>query len=67
LVSFLGEGLLDEQFLTLAPQIAGRDGLAGRKGLVEGRVFAPDQPVWGKLVSAKRAQSHLFLRYAFRE
>ena len=62
---FLAEGLLDELFLTLAPQIAGRDTSSGRPGLVTGQRFAPEHPLWGTLVSVKRAASHLFLRYAF--
>ena len=56
---------LDELFLTLAPQVAGRDASAERPGLVEGRIFAPDTPVWGELVEVRRAGEHLFLRYAF--
>jgi len=62
---FLAEHLLDEQFLTLAPQIAGRDTSSERPGLVEGQLFAPEHPLWGTLVSVKRGGSHLFLRYAF--
>lgn len=62
---FLAEQLLDEQFLTLAPQIAGRDASMQRPGLIEGRLFAPEHPLWGSLVSVKRGGSHLFLRYAF--
>jgi riboflavin biosynthesis pyrimidine reductase len=61
---FVAEGCLDELFLTLAPQIAGRDGAVARPGLVAGKQFAPDDPRWGTLVSLKRAGSHLFLRYA---
>ncbi|MGH2459759.1 MAG: RibD family protein [Chloroflexota bacterium] len=60
---FLAESCLDELFLTLAPQIAGRAG-EGRPGLVDGRTFAPGHPLWGRLVSLKRANDHLFLRYA---
>ena len=63
---FLAEGLLDELFLTLAPQVAGRDGAAARPGLVAGRTFAPEHPLWATLVGVKRGGSHLFLRYAFR-
>lgn len=63
---FFAEGRLDELFLTLAPQVAGRNGAGTRPGLVAGRTFAPEQPLWGRLVSAKRAGSYLFLRYAFR-
>lgn len=62
---FLAEGRLDELFLTLAPQIAGRSGAVARPGLVEGHLFAPEHPLWGALVSVRRAESHLFLRYSF--
>jgi riboflavin biosynthesis pyrimidine reductase len=62
---FFADGLLDEQFLTLAPQIAGRETGDERLGLVMGRRFAPRKPLWGKLVDLRRGQSHLFLRYAF--
>ena len=63
---FLAEELLDELFLTLAPQIAGRGASKPRPGLVEGHRFAPEHPLWGQLLSVKRRESHLFLRYAFR-
>jgi len=56
---------LDELFLTLAPQVAGRDGSAGRPGIVAGKRFAPERPLWGTLSGVKRGGSHLFLRYAF--
>jgi riboflavin biosynthesis pyrimidine reductase len=62
--AFLSERCLNELFLTLAPQIAGRDGSVERPGLVKGQLFAPDHPQWSRLVSVKRAGSHLFLRYA---
>lgn len=61
--AFLAEHLLDELFLTFAPQIAGRAAVE-RPGLVSGRSFAPVDPRWAKLVEVKRAESHLFLRYA---
>jgi riboflavin biosynthesis pyrimidine reductase len=62
---FFAEQCLDEQFLTLAPQVAGQDGSPARPGLVAGKRFAPEQPLWGTLVGVKRGGSHLFLRYAF--
>jgi riboflavin biosynthesis pyrimidine reductase len=62
---FFAERLLDELFLTLAPQVAGRDGAIERPGLVSGKLFAPEDPVWGTLVGLKRGGDHLFLRYAF--
>lgn len=61
---FLAERCLDEQFLTLAPQIAGRDASSERPGLVAGKVFAPQQPLWSTLTGVKRGRSHLFLRYS---
>jgi hypothetical protein len=61
----LAEQLLDELFLTLAPQVAGRDTSTERPGLVTGQRFAPEHPLWGTLVSVKRGGNHLFLRYAF--
>jgi riboflavin biosynthesis pyrimidine reductase len=62
---FFAEQCLDEQFLTLAPQVAGRNGSPARPGLVAGKRFAPEHPFWGTLVGVKRGGSHLFLRYAF--
>ena len=61
---FFAEQCLDELFLTLAPQIAGRDVHSERPGLVMGRLFAPEHPLWGTLIGVKRGGSHLFLRYA---
>ncbi len=62
---FFAAQALDELFLTLAPQIAGRDAEVERPGLVMGKRFAPEHPLWGTLISIKRSDSHLFLRYAF--
>ncbi|HET9112059.1 MAG TPA: dihydrofolate reductase family protein [Ktedonobacterales bacterium] len=60
---FVAEGLLDEQFLTIAPQLVGRDDQFHRPGLIEGQRLAPNDPRWARLVSARRAESFLFLRY----
>ncbi|HVA86324.1 MAG TPA: dihydrofolate reductase family protein [Candidatus Saccharimonadales bacterium] len=57
-------GALDEQFLTLAPQLLGRDG-DDRFSFVEGIALPAGGGDWGDLVSVRRAQSHLFLRYRF--
>lgn len=62
---FLAEGKLDELFLTLAPQVAGRDASTHRPGFADGTLFAPAHPLWSTLVDVRRASSHLFLRYAF--
>ena len=52
--------LVDELFLTVAPQVVGRSG--GRLGLVEG-VALPASSRWQSLVSVHRSTDHLFLRY----
>ncbi len=62
---FFAEQRLHELFLTLAPQVAGRDSSTERPGLVAGKRFAPEHPLWGRLIGIKRVGSHLFLRYAF--
>ena len=62
---FYAEHLIDEQFLTLAPQIAGRDSGDRRLSLVMGTTFAPHDALWGALIDVRRGASHLFLRYAF--
>ncbi len=58
-------GLLDELFLTIAPQVAGRDERAQRLGFVAGRAFGVADAPWAELVSVRRAADHLFLRYRF--
>ncbi len=63
--TFLRERLLDELFLTLAPQVAGRAAGSNRLSLLEGELFGPPDPCWATLLSAKRSASLLFLRYAF--
>jgi riboflavin biosynthesis pyrimidine reductase len=63
---FYARGLLDEQFLTLAPQIAGREHGDRRLSLVMGQEFPPGNTAWGTLIDVRRGASHLFLRYTFR-
>ena len=62
---FYAAHLLDEQFLTLAPQIAGRDAGDRRLSLVMGKAFAPKNALWGSLSDVRRGGSHLYLRYSF--
>jgi riboflavin biosynthesis pyrimidine reductase len=62
---FFAERLIDEQFLTLAPQIAGREAGDRRLSLVMGQLFTPSTPLWGKLVDVRRGERLLFLRYSF--
>lgn len=65
IAAFLAAGLLDELFLTLAPQFAGRDVGRERPALLEGHAFAAGAAPWADLLSVKRAEAHLFLRYSF--
>ena len=54
---------VDELFLTVAPQLAGRAETHPRLGLVEGTGFAPTGAPWGGLRRVMRSGDHLFLRY----
>ena len=65
LASFLENDMLDELFLTVAPQIAGREVAMQRLALTEGHAFMPVDAPWTTLLSVKLAGSHLLLRYRF--
>lgn len=58
----IGEGLLNELFLTTSPVLAGRAGTP-RPGLIAGLELLPNQPTRTELVSIRRRDSYLFLRY----
>jgi len=60
---FLAGGFMDELFLTVAPQIAGRVAMHPRPGLVANVEFSPTTAPWWKLLSTKSAADYLFLRY----
>ena len=47
----------------IPPQIAGRDDRTPRLGLVQGTAFTVAGAPWAGLVSVRRADNHLFLRY----
>ena len=57
--------LVDELFLTLAPQVIGRDATDHRLGFVEGTSFGGGHGRWATLSSIRRAGGDLFLRYRF--
>jgi riboflavin biosynthesis pyrimidine reductase len=63
---FLAAEAVDELFLTLSPQIAGRKGDATRPGVAQGVEFAPDSAPWFQMVSAKQSAAYLYLRYRWR-
>jgi riboflavin biosynthesis pyrimidine reductase len=60
---FLEAEAVDELFLTLSPQIAGRKGDIIRPGLVQGVEFLPDRAPGFQLLSVKQRAEHLYLRY----
>jgi riboflavin biosynthesis pyrimidine reductase len=65
LALFYKERLVNEQFLSLAPQLSGREIGDARMGLVMGKTFAPRDPLWGQLTDARLGRRLLFLRYSF--
>ena len=60
---FLAEQAVDELFLTVSPQIAGRMSDALRPALVQGTEFMPECAPWFQLLSVKQSADHLYLRY----
>ncbi len=57
--------LIDGLFLTVAPQVVGRDSAARRLALVEGASFGDGRGRWANLAWVRRAGDDLFLRYHF--
>jgi riboflavin biosynthesis pyrimidine reductase len=60
---FITAECLNELFLTLSPQIAGRLLDQPRPGLVSGVEFSPQSAPWLRLLSAKQMVDHLYFRY----
>jgi len=58
-----GAGLVDELFLTLSPVLAGHGGTSGQLSLLEGAELLPGGTSAATLLTLRRADSHLFLRY----
>jgi riboflavin biosynthesis pyrimidine reductase len=63
---FMADGCIDELFLTIASQVAGRNGLPLRPGFVAGVEFLPDTAPWLHMLSVKQRGNHLYLRYSTR-
>ena len=61
--ALVAAGLVDELFLTTSPLLAGRSQGSSRPALVEHAEFLPARTVEGKLLTLRRAGSHLFTRY----
>jgi riboflavin biosynthesis pyrimidine reductase len=60
---FLAADAVDEFFLTLSPQIAGRERDVTRPAVVQGVRFMPDSAPWFQMVSVKEHAAYLYLRY----
>jgi riboflavin biosynthesis pyrimidine reductase len=60
---FVAAGLVDEFFLTVAPQIAGRNLERPRPAMVWGTEFLPETAPWLRILSVKQNGDHLCLRY----
>ena len=60
---FLADGCVDELFLTIAPQVAGRNMPPLRPGFIAGVEFLPETAPWLDIVSVKQRGNHLYLRY----
>lgn len=54
---------VDELFLTISPRVAGQPADHERLSLVEGAPLLPDSVVSCKVLTVRKAGSHLFLRY----
>lgn len=60
---FLSAKMVDELFLTIAPQIAGRQSSLRRPSIAGEALFLPETAPWFCLESVKQATNHLLLRY----
>ena len=63
--ALVGASLIDELFLTVSPQLAGRAADKPRLALIENAALLPDRVTACRLLSARRAGSYLFLHYDF--
>jgi riboflavin biosynthesis pyrimidine reductase len=61
---FVADGCVDELFLTVAPEVAGRNMHQPRPGLISGVEFLPETAPGLHLVSVKERGDHLYLRYS---
>lgn len=65
-VQFLAARAVDELFLTLSPQIAGRKSDVIRPAVVQGVEFVPDSAPAFQMLSVKEKAAYLHLRYRAR-
>ena len=60
---FLREKMIDELFLSIAPQIAGRSHLVNRPSIGGDELFLPETAPWLKLQNLKKGANLLFFHY----
>jgi riboflavin biosynthesis pyrimidine reductase len=60
---FLAAGVVDELFLTMSPQIAGRKDDSIRPAIAQGVEFEPDSAPQFEVVSVEENAAYLYLRY----
>jgi riboflavin biosynthesis pyrimidine reductase len=66
LAELMQADLVDDLFLTLSPVLAGRSAATRRLGLLEDLAFSAGTLRPARLLSARRHQGHLLLRYSLR-
>jgi riboflavin biosynthesis pyrimidine reductase len=64
--ALLEANVVDDEFLTLSPIIAGNSAGHPRPGLVEGVAFSPDTPPRSRLLALYRSGDHLFLHSRYK-
>jgi hypothetical protein len=64
MADFIGEGVVEDVFLTVAPVLAGAGAPGERSTLTPGLELLPDRRFEGRLASVRRDGSFLFLRYS---
>ena len=64
--ALLEAGVVDDEFLTLSPIVAGNSAGHPRPGLVEGIAFPPDMPPRSRLLAVYRSGDHLFLHSRYK-
>lgn len=62
--SLLRQGLVDDEFVCIAPILVGQETGRRRPSLVEGIAFDPTSPPYGSLTGVRRAGDFLFLRWS---
>jgi 5-amino-6-(5-phosphoribosylamino)uracil reductase len=62
----VGQGIINEEFLTLSPVLIGQDPESSRPGLLESLAYNPGSTSRAELIGLRRAGDYLFLRTRLR-